>query len=144
MNYHLTLLTIMALSSSVAAGKESVIACPIEYPRSSVQLINPPDGWSTLMQFPLYLNDAGVMIGTFDQKGITKPEPIRKYKGGYDDHYPHLGGLPFGEKWVWCGYGGWNDLILAKPLAKETEQCIVTHRRHHGGNGFEVSRITCR
>jgi hypothetical protein len=139
-----TVLATLVILPTAAVSKESVIYCPSEYPRSSVQLANPTDGWATLLQAPLLLHGAGVMMGPMDQRSISKPEPVRSYKGGYEDHYIGLGSLPLNQKWIWCGYGGWNDLILAKPLAQEIERCVVTYRRQTGGKQFEISHITCR
>lgn len=143
MNRYLAALAICAIASNVAMSNETVIYCPREYPSSSIQLIDPPAGWAALLDSPLALTAAGVMEGRMNRHGITKPEP-REFKNGYDDHYPGLGGFALNEKWVWCGYGGLNDLLLVKPLAKEIKQCVVTHHRQGVDRAFKVSHITCR
>lgn len=144
MKSYVVALSIFAITSNVALSKETVIHCPTEYPDDSVKLISPPSGWAALLNAPLLLHDAGVMEGPMDVRGITKPEPVRSYKGRYDDYYVGLGGFGLHEKWVWCGYSGSNDLLLVQPLAKEIKQCVVTHHRQGLDRAFKVSYITCR
>lgn len=122
---------------SVAAP---VLECPQSIPEQSVRLVDAPKGWSTFVRAPLYLNSAAPMNGPPENLGELADFEQRKVRGGWKNTYQLDGKFPDG-KWLACGYGESNQVVLSRRLDEVIKQCSITHRqgRHVGEALISIS-----
>lgn len=146
MNYRLSAIMVtlaMILTMYRPAFAQTIIFCPAEYDTLAIKVLNPPEGWTPVMAATLPLNAAGVMKGVLDVRSIMKPER-RELKKGFDEIYFGLGGGKALDKWIWCGYGIGNEVMLTKPLDREIRQCTVSYRPEFMALNNKVHQILCK
>ena len=87
----------------------------------------------------LLLTSIFVIVGPPDERGVLKGEHYRlKKKGGYEVRFAELKRVQEYEKWVACRYGS-DDIAIARRLAPESDQCIVTYiPQQQGGHSIDA------
>ncbi len=132
-----------------AASAEAIAApfgveCPTEIAQHAVQLPDTPGGWTPFVASPIYLHSAG-MAGASPEKlvalvGHSKGRPGKSAE--WSTTYTLEGPYPDG-KWMECGYGEFNQIILSKRLKDDTQECTVTYRKGEKA-GQNHLKIVCR
>jgi hypothetical protein len=131
---------IVSFSTCAAAGD---VVCPTEIPQQSITLSGLPAGWTPYVASPLYLHSAG-MAGASPEKLVTfVGEPggrPGKKKDEWSRIYKLEGPYPEG-KWMECGYGEYNQVILSRRLSDDIRECTVTYRKgaKAGQNDLKIS-----
>jgi hypothetical protein len=127
----------------IATAQPQRIECPTEIPQQSIRLSDTAHGWTSYVATPLYLHSAGA-AGAAPEKlatlvGNTHGRPSKT--GEWRTIYTLEGPYPEG-KWMECGYGESNQIILSKRLDEGTRECTVTYQRGEKA-GQNNLRIIC-
>lgn len=134
------------VATGVSLGPQATISlaaatleCPQSIPEQSVRLMNAPPGWNTFVRAPLYLNSAAPMDGPPEHLGELADYEQQKMKGGWKNTYQLDGKFPEG-KWLACGYGESNQVILSRRLDDNIQSCVITYRKgpHVGESTVDV------
>lgn len=127
------------LAVSVAAP---ALECPQSIPEQSVRLVDAPKGWNTFVRAPLYLNSAAPMAGPPEHLGELADYEQKKVRGGWKNTYQLDGKFPEG-KWLACGYGESNQVVLSMRLDDNVQSCVITYSKGSHLGEIKVA-VTCR
>lgn len=116
--------------ASDASAKPHSVECPANIPQQAIELAIVPKGWVPFVATPLYLHSAG-MAGAPPEKlatlvGESEGGPVKTAQ--WSTTYMLEGPYPDG-KWMECGYGESNQVILSKRLPDDTRECTVKYRK---------------
>jgi hypothetical protein len=138
------LITLLAMASMASAANQQQVTCPTEIPQQSIQLTNTPKDWVPYVASPLYLHSAG-MAGDSPEKLVTlvgESAGRPSKTGEWSTTFKLEGPYPQG-KWLECGYGEYNQIILSKRLRDDIQECKVSYRAGEKA-GQNVLKISCK
>jgi len=126
-------------SMSASIGAEHRIECPPSLPQESVQIVQPPAGWTSFVRTSVRLNSAGLMFGPPSEMAISKPDRVESLPGKGIERWTGLDGAVPGGKWMACNYGRYNELIMSKRIDDNTSECSVTYTKaKHGDDHVDI------
>ena len=136
-------LAILALTTPTASASDHVV-CPVEIKQASLKLTDIPAQWTAHVASPIYLHAAGASARPPELKAQLRPDfsTYADGKASWKVTYNLNGNFPRG-KWIECGYGTYNPIVLSKRLPDTIASCTVTYRKgEHAGQ--HVLRIACK
>lgn len=139
----LLVLAFAPVATSAAAAIQYV-ECPSEISQASIRIVGTPGGWSTYVASPLYLHSAGAAAAPPEKLANLVGESIGQPGRSKEwfTSYKFEGKSPDG-KWMECGYGEYNQVIVSKRLADDTSECKVSYRKGEKA-GQNALKISCK
>lgn len=138
----------LSLASSalipLAAFASEHVVCPTEIQQASLKLTDTPAPWTPHVASPIYLHAASAAAGPPETLAQLRPDrsTYAEGKASWKVTYNLEGHFPRG-KWLECGYGTYNQIVLSKRLPDTTTSCTVTYRKgDHAGE--HALKIACR
>ena len=115
----------------VAAGAEQQIDCPLTLDASSFHMTETSMEWTPFVPAFLPVRSASVNAGPAARAG--QAPSLSTTKGNrFVQTWNFEGSYPAG-KWISCGYGRANQVLLSKRLDDATSQCVVATLKKPGG-----------
>jgi hypothetical protein len=111
------------------------VVCPTEIPQASLKLTDTPARWTPHVASPIYLHAAGAAAGPPETLAQLRPDrsTYADGKATWKVTFNLQGHFPRG-KWLECGYGAHNQIVLSKRLPDTTTTCTVDYRKgEHAG-----------
>jgi hypothetical protein len=133
---------ILLIKMPSIAASNSVPVCPPEIQQSSVALRDVEDGWTSYVATPLYLHSVAAIDGPPERLGSLIAKQVRSGRNTWVDTYDLRGPFPEG-KWLQCGYGMLNEIVLAKRLNDDIATCTIKGRKGEKA-GQNVFSVECR
>ncbi|MET3132215.1 hypothetical protein AAKU55_002485 [Oxalobacteraceae bacterium GrIS 1.11] len=113
-----------------AFSAELKFECPLaSLPAESVEIKNPPAGWTPFTPSFLPLHGVGLRYGHPSKKQDSKPySEVKNKHGGWTVTWKMEPSdvKPTEGMWMSCGYGEANEVTLSKPLPLNISECTVT------------------
>ena len=124
-------------SCAHAAGAPPL--CLPDLPPAAIH-VGPPSGWTPYVARAMQLQSVTLLEGPPAETAVLQRDASKPLPGGRVDIWRNLGGMQ--PKWLSCNYGAASEVMLARPLEKNTQSCSVTYQRRRQG-GTDI-RIVCQ
>lgn len=135
----LTAALILALSTTSTAAQG--IACPAELAASAVSVTHAPAGWTGFVPTKLMLHAVGVSLGRLEDRSTLIGDYRKLARGAFTETFSMRNVGNF-ERWLTCQYGDSNDIIIARPLSRTVDDCVVLYTPDEWGN--RTIKIACK
>lgn len=129
---------ISAINGALAAEH---IECPDAIGGATIQMNNPPKGWTLFVPDSLYLHSAAPIDGPPEQLGDLAEFSERRRGKELSYSYRLEGSFPSG-KWIKCSYGVNGEVTLSKRIDDSISQCSFTYRKGIKAGQNEI-KILC-
>jgi hypothetical protein len=133
-----SVLALLLLMHGAARAAEHRIECPLKLEAESIQVVNPPAGWTGFIPSFLWLHSAGPVDGAPPMVAVLKADAYVR-RGDKSVSKWDMTGVHGGGKWMACNYGDANEIVLTKSLDETTSECTVTATKNaFGRNDLDI------